>query len=58
MGNHRNMSHNLNSLKEDIWGTIGAIKGDTRSLDSSSYNDNDVSYDTNPLKSLMVIMVY
>ena len=36
------MSHSLNSLQGDIWGvilwgTIGAIKGDTRSLDSSSY---------------------
>ena len=37
------MSHNLNSLKGVIWGiiygtTIGLIKGDTRSLDYSSYH--------------------
>ena len=37
------MSYSLNSLKGDIWGImsgsiIGVIKGDTRSLDSSSYN--------------------
>ena len=25
------MSHNLNSFKGIIWGTIGVIKGDTRS---------------------------
>ena len=32
------MSYSLNSLKGDIWGTtIGDIKGDTRSLDYSSY---------------------
>ena len=32
------MSHSLNSLKGIIWGTtIGVIKGDTRSLDYSSY---------------------
>ena len=32
------MSHNLNSLKGVHGTTIGAIKGDTRSLDSSSCN--------------------
>ena len=37
------MSHSLNSLKGVIKGiiygtTIGVIKGDTRSLDSGSYN--------------------
>ena len=36
------MSYSLNSLKGVIWGIIygtiiGAIKGDTRSLDYSSY---------------------
>ena len=36
------MSYSLNSLKGVIWGiiwrtTIGVIKGDTRSLDYSSY---------------------
>ena len=38
------MSYSLNPLKGVIWGiilgtTIGVIKGDTRSLDSSSYTD-------------------
>ena len=38
--NHR--SYSLNSLKggyieDNIWATIGGIKGDTRSLDSSLY---------------------
>ena len=36
------MSYGLNSLERNIWGiiwgtTIGLIKGDTRSLDYSSY---------------------
>ena len=32
------MSYSLNSLKGVIWGiTMGFIKGDTRSLDYSSY---------------------
>ena len=39
------MSFRLNSLKGVIWGiiygtTTGVIKGDTRSLDSSSYIHN------------------
>ena len=39
------MSYNLNSLKGVIWGiiygtTIGVIKGDTRSLEYSSYVEN------------------
>ena len=31
------MSYSLNSLKGVVWITIGAIKGDTRSLDYGSY---------------------
>ena len=45
MGPYNNpyMYYSLNSLKGVIWGiisgtTIGDIKGDTRSLDYSSYN--------------------
>ena len=40
------MSYSLNSLKGDIWGilwgtTIGAIRGDTRSLDNGSYHSSE-----------------
>ena len=46
------MSHSLNSLKGDIWGirkgtTIGVIKGDTRSLDYSSYGNPVFSIHSN-----------
>ena len=34
------MSYSLNSLKGDTIGTIGLIKGDTRSLDYSSFSPN------------------
>ena len=37
------MSHNLNSLKGILLGSsIGVIKGDTRSVDYSSYGTHDV----------------
>ena len=38
---HLRMSPSLNSLKGILWGTtIGVVKGDTRSLDSSSHRAN------------------
>ena len=50
------MSYSLNSFKGVIqgiilWGIIGAIEGDTRSLDYSSYAPSRIMLRTGPIKN-------